>query len=226
MRRRLVTQQVDEHRREAVDTLGVLPGLRDQVGFLQRVERAIGHGVAVDEQQGLDRVCGGRLRHTASLGWGTDIPARPPRDQQGDRVTIFPESLPGIRHDLADQWLPTRMGIEVTEWDPKRVVGTMPVAGNLQPYGLLHGGANATLAESLGSIATALNAPPGRVALGLELSCTHHRAARSGHVAGVATPIHTGRFTSTFQVVITVEVGKRTCTARLTCVLRDAAPGA
>ena len=138
----------------------------------------------------------------------------------------FPESLPGIRQDLFDQWLPTKMGIVVTEWDPKRVVATMPVAGNLQPYGLLHGGANATLAETIGSVAAALNAPPGRVALGLELSCTHHRAARSGHVTGVATPIHTGRSTSTFEIVITDEEGKRTCTARLTCILRDAAPGA
>lgn len=138
----------------------------------------------------------------------------------------FPGSLPGIRQDLVDQWLPTKMGIVVTEWDPTRVVATMPVAGNLQPYGLLHGGANATLAETIGSVAAALNAPPGRVALGLELSCTHHRAARSGHVTGVATPIHTGRSTSTFEIVITDEEGKRTCTARLTCILRDAAPGA
>jgi 1,4-dihydroxy-2-naphthoyl-CoA hydrolase len=140
-------------------------------------------------------------------------------------VANFPESLPGIRHDLVDQWLPTRMGIEITEWDPKRVVATMPVAGNLQPYGVLHGGANATLAETIGSVAAALNAPQGKVALGLELSCTHHRAARSGHVTGVATPIHTGRSTSTFEIVITDEEGKRTCTARLTCVLRDSAPG-
>lgn len=138
----------------------------------------------------------------------------------------FPEQLPGIRRDLVDQWLPTRMGIEITEWDPKRVVATMPVAGNLQPYGLLHGGANATLAETIGSVAAALNAPAGKVALGLELSCTHHRAARSGHVTGVATPIHTGRSTSTFEIVITDEDDKRTCTARLTCILRDAPPGA
>jgi 1,4-dihydroxy-2-naphthoyl-CoA hydrolase len=141
-------------------------------------------------------------------------------------VANFPEQLPGIRRDLVDQWLPTRMGIEITEWDPKRVVATMPVAGNLQPYGLLHGGANATLAETIGSVAAALNAPTGKVALGLELSCTHHRAARSGHVTGVATPIHTGRSTSTFEIVITDEDDKRTCTARLTCILRDAPPGA
>jgi uncharacterized protein (TIGR00369 family) len=141
-------------------------------------------------------------------------------------VTTFPENLPGIRQELADQWLPTKMGIEITEWDPKRVVATMPVAGNLQPYGLLHGGANATLAETIGSVAAALNAAEGRVALGLELSCTHHRAARKGLVTGVATPVHVGRSTSTFEIVITDEDGKRTCTARLTCIVRDSAPGA
>jgi uncharacterized protein (TIGR00369 family) len=134
--------------------------------------------------------------------------------------------MPGVRQDLVDQWLPTKMGIVITEWDPKRVVATMPVAGNLQPYGLLHGGANATLAETIGSVVAALNAPAGRVAMGLELSCTHHRAARSGLVTGVATPIHTGRSTSTIEIVITDEEDKRTCTARLTCILRDTAPGA
>jgi uncharacterized protein (TIGR00369 family) len=141
-------------------------------------------------------------------------------------VTPFPENLPGVRPELEDQLLANKMGIDITEWDPRRVVATMPVAGNLQPYGLLHGGANATLAETIGSVSAALNAPDGRVAVGLELSCTHHRAARQGIVTGVSTPIHTGRSTSTFEIVITDEEGRRTCTARLTCVLRDAAPGA
>jgi 1,4-dihydroxy-2-naphthoyl-CoA hydrolase len=139
---------------------------------------------------------------------------------------LIPPDLPGVRADLADQWLPNKMGIEITEWDPKRVVGTMPVAGNLQPYGLLHGGANATLAETIGSVAAALNAGTERVAMGLELSCTHHRAARSGHVTGVATPLHVGRSTSSFEIVITDEEGKRTCTARLTCIVRERPPGA
>lgn len=138
----------------------------------------------------------------------------------------FPPNLPGLRTDLLDQTLPVRMGIEITEWDPKRVVGTMPVAGNLQPYGLLHGGANATLAETLGSIAGALNAGEDNVALGLELSCTHHRAARSGLVTGVATPLHVGSSTSTFEIVITDDEGRRTCTARLTCIVRRRPPGA
>jgi 1,4-dihydroxy-2-naphthoyl-CoA hydrolase len=139
--------------------------------------------------------------------------------------SMLPPGLPGIRYDLADQFLPDRMGIRITDWNPERVVATMPVAGNLQPYGLLHGGANATLAESIGSTAAGLNAGPDRVALGLELSCTHHRAEKSGMVTGVATPLHVGRSTSTFEIVITDDEGRRTCTARLTCILRDRAPG-
>ncbi|WP_371812911.1 PaaI family thioesterase [Saccharopolyspora sp. ASAGF58] len=125
----------------------------------------------------------------------------------------------------ADEQLTERMGIEIVEWDPDRVVATMPVAGNRQPYGLLHGGANAVLAETLGSIAAALHAGADRIAVGLELSCTHHRAATEGVVTGVATPVHRGRSTATFDIVITDEKDRRTCSARLTCVLRDQPPG-
>ncbi|WXK02429.1 hotdog fold thioesterase [Saccharopolyspora sp. ID03-671] len=120
-----------------------------------------------------------------------------------------------------EEQLSARMGIEIIEYTPERVVATMPVAGNRQPYGLLHGGANAVLAEQAGSIAAAINAGAGRIALGLELSCTHHRAATEGKVTAVATPLHTGRSTATYDVVITDEQGRRTCSARLTCVLRD-----
>jgi uncharacterized protein (TIGR00369 family) len=133
--------------------------------------------------------------------------------------------LPGIRPDIADQLLADKMGIEIVDWDSQRMVATMPVAGNLQPYGLLHGGANAVLAETLGSVAAALNAPKDRVTLGLELSCTHHRAAKSGLVTAVCTPLHTGRSTATYEIVISDENGKRTCTAKLTCILREAVPG-
>lgn len=124
----------------------------------------------------------------------------------------------------ADEQLPARMGVSITDLNPDKVVGTMPVAGNRQPFGLLHGGANAVLAETLGSVAAALNAP-GRMPVGLELSCTHHRAALDGLVTGVCTPLHTGRSTSTFEIVITDSEGRRTCTARLTCILRDRPPG-
>ncbi|SDY98720.1 uncharacterized domain 1-containing protein [Saccharopolyspora shandongensis] len=125
----------------------------------------------------------------------------------------------------AEEQLTALMGIEIVEWAPDRVVGTMPVAGNRQPYGLLHGGANAVLAETVGSIAAALHAGDDRIAVGLELTCTHHRAVTDGVVTGIATPVHLGRATATYDIVITDEKDRRTCSARLTCVLRDQPPG-
>jgi len=104
------------------------------------------------------------------------------------------------------------------------VVGTMPVAGNRQPFGLLHGGASAVLAETLGSYLAALHALPDRFPVGLELACTHHRSASTGLVTGVARPLHIGRSTSTCEIVVSDEQGRRICTARLTCLHRDTRP--
>ncbi|MGH4025311.1 MAG: hotdog fold thioesterase [Pseudonocardiaceae bacterium] len=125
----------------------------------------------------------------------------------------------------ADEQLTDRMGIKITEWDPERLVATMPVACNRQPFGLLHGGASAVLAETLGSIAAALWGRPDQVPLGLELSCSHHRAATEGEVTGVCTPLHRGRTVATFEIAISDEQGRRICTARLTCLLRDRPAG-
>jgi uncharacterized protein (TIGR00369 family) len=113
------------------------------------------------------------------------------------------------------------MGIEITEATPERMVGTMPVAGNRQPYGLLHGGASVVLAETLGSIAAALHAGPEKAPVGIEVSATHHRSATSGKVTGTATAISLGRTVATYEIVIVDDEGRRTCTARLTCLLRD-----
>jgi uncharacterized protein (TIGR00369 family) len=118
-----------------------------------------------------------------------------------------------------------RMGIKIVEASAQRVVGTMPVEGNTQPYGILHGGASCVLAESLGSLGSALQAGPGRFTVGIEINATHHRAARSGLVTGVATLVHGGRTMSTFDIVISDEDGRRVCTARLSCLHRDAVPG-
>ena len=120
--------------------------------------------------------------------------------------------------------LPGRMGIKILEASAQRVVGTMPVAGNTQPYGLLHGGASCVLAETLGSLGSALHAP-GRVTVGIEISATHHRGATQGHVTGVATLLHGGRTVTTYDIAISDEQGRRVCTSRLTCLLRDAVPG-
>ncbi|WP_089206262.1 PaaI family thioesterase [Streptosporangium subroseum] len=114
-----------------------------------------------------------------------------------------------------------RMGIEITEATPQRVVGRMPVEGNTQPYGLLHGGASCVLAETLGSIGAATHAGPGRIAMGVEINATHHRSATSGYVTGVATQVHGGRTLTTYEIEITDEQDRRVCTARLTCMLRD-----
>jgi 1,4-dihydroxy-2-naphthoyl-CoA hydrolase len=121
----------------------------------------------------------------------------------------------------AFEGLPKSMGIEITEATAERVVGGMPVAGNTQPYGLLHGGASCVLAETLGSVGSTLHAGPGRVAMGIEISASHHRAASEGHVTGVATMLHGGRTLASYEIVITDDRDRRVCTARLTCVIRD-----
>jgi 1,4-dihydroxy-2-naphthoyl-CoA hydrolase len=119
------------------------------------------------------------------------------------------------------------MGIVITEASPERIVATMPVKGNVQPYGLLHGGASCVLAETLGSVGSAMHAAAYRkVAVGVDINATHHRAVREGVVTGVATPIYLGRTTTSYEVVISDDRGKRVCTARLTCQLIQAPPGA
>ncbi|MGI8947562.1 MAG: hotdog fold thioesterase [Ornithinimicrobium sp.] len=118
-----------------------------------------------------------------------------------------------------------RMQIEITTATAERTEGHMPVRGNTQPYGLLHGGASVVLAETLGSMAAALHAGPDRVAVGVDVNATHHRAARSGRVHGVATPISRGRSVACYEIAIADDEGRRVCTARLTCALRDRAPG-
>lgn len=125
----------------------------------------------------------------------------------------------GAAGGLAD-----RMGIQFQEASAERVVATMPVAGNTQPYGLLHGGASVALAETLGSLAAAIHAGPGRGAVGIEVSATHHRSAREGEVTAVASAIHLGRRTATYEIVVTDDAGRRLCTARLTCLLLESAP--
>jgi 1,4-dihydroxy-2-naphthoyl-CoA hydrolase len=120
--------------------------------------------------------------------------------------------------------LMARMNIELVEASAERTVARMPVEGNTQPYGLLHGGASAVLAETLGSVGAALHGGSERIAVGVDLNVTHHRAVRSGVVTGVATPIHLGSTVATYEVVISDESDRRVATARLTCLLRAARP--
>lgn len=138
-------------------------------------------------------------------------------DAADDLLTAMTESSRGT--------LVERMGIELVEVTPDRVVARMPVAGNTQPYGLLHGGASAVLAETIGSICAALHAGSDRIAVGVDLNATHHRAVRDGWVVGVATPLSAGRSAACLEIVVSTEDGRRVCTSRLTCMLRDRVPG-
>jgi uncharacterized protein (TIGR00369 family) len=127
---------------------------------------------------------------------------------------------PELPYPQIDGTLMERMGMVITHVEPGCVKASMPVMGNLQPYGLLHGGANAALAETVGSIAGGMHAGSDGVSLGLELNCTHHKAVRSGFVHAVATPIYEGNSAATYAITITDDEGNLTCTARLTCVIR------
>ena len=127
------------------------------------------------------------------------------------------EFLAGLPQGMGG--LNERMGIELLEISAERVVGTMPVEGNTQPFGLLHGGASVVLAETLGSIGSGLHAHPDRVSVGIDINATHHRSATSGTVTGVATAIHLGRTMASYEVVITDDAGRRVCTSRITCTL-------
>jgi uncharacterized protein (TIGR00369 family) len=115
-----------------------------------------------------------------------------------------------------------RMGIVIVEASADRVVATMPVEGNTQPYGLLHGGASCVLAETVGSIGAVLHGVTvdRPMAVGVDINATHHKGVRSGTVTAVGTPVHRGRSAVTYDIVISDEEGARVCTARLTCLLR------
>lgn len=120
--------------------------------------------------------------------------------------------------------LDKKMGVEVLEQSAERVVARMPVAGNRQSFGLLHGGASVAFAEALGSWAAVIHAGPGRTAVGLDINATHHRGAREGVITGTATALHRGNTIATYEVVIRDERDRLLCTARITNLIRDVRP--
>lgn len=113
-----------------------------------------------------------------------------------------------------------RMGMRLIEASPTRVVISMPVDGNTQPFGLLHGGASAVLIETAGSIGAALHAGPDAMVVGLDINATHHRSARDGDVTAVAVPLSLGRTLTSYEVEIRDADSRRVCTGRLTCLIR------
>ncbi|WP_344067065.1 hotdog fold thioesterase [Microbacterium pumilum] len=116
--------------------------------------------------------------------------------------------------------LAEKMGMEFVEFTLERCVATMPVEGNTQPVGLMHGGAYVVLGESLGSMAANLHAGPGRLAVGVDINATHTRSATSGVVTGVCTPVHLGKTIAVHEIVVTDDHGRRCSTIRITNHIR------
>ena len=115
------------------------------------------------------------------------------------------------------------LGIVFTEVGEDFLRGTMPVdARTLQPYGLLHGGASVTLAETLGSMAAnlCLEDNTREQAVGIEINANHLRAVTSGIVTGTARPVHVGRNTQVWDIRIEDSQGRAVCVSRLTLAMR------
>jgi len=140
-------------------------------------------------------------------------------------MTIFPADLdPELIERLVTTGggaLARKMGIEFLELSAEHSVATMPVDGNTQVIGLLHGGAHVVLGESLGSVSSAIHAGPGRYAVGIEINATHSRSVTSGLVTGTCTSLVLGRTLATHEIVMRDEEGRRLSTVRMTNMLRD-----
>ncbi len=133
-----------------------------------------------------------------------------------------------MEHPLPD-WLQTldfpldeKMGFEMHELTAEKVVGSIPVEGNTQPFGLLHGGASAVLLETLASMGAVMHGMPTKqAAVGVDLNITHIRSATQGRVTGTATAVHLGRRLAIYEVEIVDDGGRRTAIGRLTCQMID-----
>ena len=140
-------------------------------------------------------------------------------------MTTFPEDLdPSLVERLVTSGggaLAKKMGIEFLELSASHSVATMPVEGNTQVVGLLHGGAHVVLAESLGSVSSAIHAGPGRYAVGIEINASHSRSVTSGVVTATCTALSLGRTLATHEIVMRDEAGTRLSTVRMTNMLLE-----
>lgn len=118
--------------------------------------------------------------------------------------------------------LAVKMGIELLELSAEKSVATMPVVGNRQVIGLLHGGAHVVLAESLGSMASAIHAGAGRIAVGIEINATHSKSVSSGIVTATCEALVLGKTLATHQITVRDEKGNRLSTVRMTNFIKDA----
>lgn len=140
-------------------------------------------------------------------------------------MTTYPEGLDPVMIELLESTeggeLAKKMQIEFLELSPERCVARMPVEGNRQVTGILHGGAYVVLGESLGSTAAALHAGPGRTCVGIEINASHSRSASSGFVVATCTALSLGRTLATHEIIVRDEQDRRLSTVRMTNFLKD-----
>jgi 1,4-dihydroxy-2-naphthoyl-CoA hydrolase len=117
--------------------------------------------------------------------------------------------------------LAVKMGIDFLELSASHSMARMPVEGNRQVIGLLHGGAHVVLGESLGSVSSAIHAGPGRYAVGIEINATHSRSITDGFVVATCDALVLGRTICTHEIVVRDEAGNRLSTVRMSNLLRD-----
>jgi 1,4-dihydroxy-2-naphthoyl-CoA hydrolase len=137
-------------------------------------------------------------------------------------MTTFPDGVdPLFVAMLENDELSMRMGIEYLSLSPALSVARMPVLGNRQVVGILHGGAHVVIGESLGSVSASLHAWPDRIAMGIEINATHSRSVSEGFVTATCTALSLGRTLATHEIVIRDEQDRRLSTVRMTNVLRE-----
>lgn len=114
-----------------------------------------------------------------------------------------------------------RLGIEFTAIGADFLEARMPVdERTMQPAGLLHGGASAALAETLGGAGAYLCIEAEQTCVGLEINANHVRPAAKGWVTGRATPLHRGRTTQVWNIIIRDAQNHLICVSRLTVAIR------
>ena len=142
-------------------------------------------------------------------------------DARGDADTLRSfEDIAGVIGGTLDRTLIARLGIEVIEASPEKVRARMPVDGNLQPFGILHGGATAALCETVGSIGASL-ASPTHMAVGIELNVNHLRAVGAGWITASGSPVHSGRTIAVWDMRVTDDDDRLIAVGRLTLSVRE-----
>jgi uncharacterized protein (TIGR00369 family) len=147
-----------------------------------------------------------------------------PQEAPGSLVGLSPEEAAELANQHMRAGLAERLGIEWVAISDDRVVARMPVEGNVQPYGILHGGATAALCETVASVGTAVRVGADRRVTGIELNINHLRAVDGGFVTATGTPLHLGRTTSVWDMRVEDDRGRLVAVSRLTLAIRDIGP--